>query len=302
MKARVEIALGERSWKCNKKELLAASWALPKKHWYQESCQPRKPLTAPTRTCEALQGWSVLPKPVWKFSLGEKQAGRRRRRKHQERQSMTSKFFTRAVQEPSAVLLLGRAEAGKSIWSWQQVRACPVCLLQFLPSTAKGIFFSFLPRCPGSLLLSALPASRFGSLSCSSAQCSVGAVGCGMVTWWAAAQHLPWSLRKARLLTTLALKHFAGSQRLTPTGIIDSLWKVLSTGERKETKLEKLASIFRWLILFFLYVSHFVSPDYISPASHHSTECKFNPSSQNLVTLQSRTSLPRSWQPVHILG
>lgn len=122
--------------------------------------------------------------------------------------------------------------------------------------------------------------------------CSVRAAGngCGMVTWWAAAQLLSLSLRKARLLTTLAPKHFTGSQRLTPTGIIASLWKVL----RKETKLENFVSIFRWLILFFFCISCFVCPDCSSPASHHSTWCKFNPSSHNLGTLQTRTSSSRS--------
>lgn len=192
--------------------------------------------------------------------------------------------------------LAGQRQERQFDWSWQQVGACPVDSLHSLPSTAKSIFFLFLPRVPGSLLLSALPAPWFGSLSCTSPQCSVGSAGngCGMVTCWAAAQHLSLSLRKARLLTSLAPKHFAGSQRLTPTGIIDSLWKVLSTGKRKETKPENFVSIFRWLILFFLCISDFVCPDYSSPASHHSTECKFNPSSHNLGTVQARTSLSRS--------
>lgn len=127
----------------------------------------------------------------------------------------------------------------------------------------------------------------------------------GMVTWWAAAQRLSLSLLNARLLTMLPPKHFPNSQRLSPTGIITSLWKGLGTAEREETKLRQILSLIsggQFEHLFFSCISHFVCPDYGSPASHRSTDCRTNPSSHKLDTPQMETSSPRSWQPGQIWG
>lgn len=52
-----------------------------------------------------------------------------------------------------------------------------------LPSTAKGVFFLFLPHCPASLLLSALPASWFDSSSCTCPQVPVFRACCWEWLW-----------------------------------------------------------------------------------------------------------------------
>lgn len=131
--------------------------------------------------------------------------------------------------------------------------------------------------------------------------CSAGAAtpaagnGHGMVTQWAAAQRLSLSLLNASLLTTLAPKHFTDSQWLSPTGIIGSLWKGLSTAEREETKLWKILSLIsggQFEHLVFPCISHFVCPDYGSPASRHRTECSSDPSSHKLDIPQTETSSP----------
>lgn len=125
----------------------------------------------------------------------------------------------------------------------------------------------------------------------------------GMATWWAAAQHLSLSLLNARLLTMLPPKHFPNSQRLSPTGIIISLWKGLGTAEREETKLWQILSLIsggQFEHLFFSCISHFVRPGL--PAPHHSTGCRSNPSSHKLDTPQPETSSPRWRQPVQIWG
>lgn len=171
---------------------------------------------------------------------------------------MTSVFFTWTVQEPSAVLLLGRAEAGKAIGLELAASENLSGSLAAITSIyCKGYFLPFSATLSRESLAVSSPCFLVWFLIMHQSTVVSGSAGngSGMVTWWAAAQHLSLSLRKARLPITLDPKHSADSQRLTPTGIIDSLWKVLSTGERKETNLENFVSNFRWLILFFLCMS-----------------------------------------------
>lgn len=156
------------------------------------------------------------------------------------------------------MLLLGRAEAGKSIGLELTVSESLCCPLTAITSIyCKGYFLPFPAMLFRESLAFSSPCFMVWLLTMhqSTVFSRSAGNGCGMVTWWAGAQHLSLSLRKARLLITLVPKHFSGSQKLTLKGIIDSFWKVLSTGERKKTKLEKIVSIFRWLILFFLCMS-----------------------------------------------
>lgn len=165
-----------------------------------------------------------------------------------------------------------------------------------LPSTAKGVFFLFLPHCPVSLLLSALPASWFDSSSCTCPQVPVFRACCWEWLWdghlvgsCSASLFVPEESQAAHHISS---QTFYWQPEADPHR--DYCLSLESAEKGDKTFLENFVSTFRWLILFFLCISHFVCPDCSSPASHHSTWCKFNPSSHSLGTLQTRTSSSRS--------